>query len=83
MVRWGQVMPSEAHAKAAANAYRPDLYRRALHAMYGAHVALPEHDTKIESTTNGGFFDRRIFDAADLTNYLAGLAPRPEIAAAV
>jgi ABC-type nitrate/sulfonate/bicarbonate transport system substrate-binding protein len=84
MVRWGQIPASDAQAKTACAAYRPDLYRRALHAMYGTQVELPEQDTKIDSFgKHGGFFDRRSFDAAHLAAYVAGFSPRPEIAAAI
>jgi NitT/TauT family transport system ATP-binding protein len=83
MVRWGQVAPSDAQARAASSAYRPDLYRRALHAMYGTQVALPERDTKIESANTGGFFDSRVFDVAELPSYMAGFSPPAETAASI
>jgi NitT/TauT family transport system ATP-binding protein len=66
MVRWGEVMPSQANAEIAAGAFRPDLYRAAL-APLG--VAVPQSDYKTEDAV--AFFDERVFDPDRLVEYLS------------
>ncbi|WMS43488.1 CmpA/NrtA family ABC transporter substrate-binding protein [Acuticoccus sp. MNP-M23] len=82
MLRWGQVKHSAEAMRAAAGAYRPDLFRRA---FAGTDVTLPGANAKVEgalaapqpagSTTGrlvlprDGFFDGRIFDPDDVAGY--------------
>ncbi len=85
MVRWGEVEHSASRAEAAAQTFRPDLYRAAL-APIG--VPVPAADRRIEGalpvaasvpTTTGtsieigpdGFFDIKPFDPADVAGYIA------------
>lgn len=84
MVRWGQVEHNPAHAKAARDAYRPDLYRSALKEL---GVPLPGANAKVEGAlkaptpvgANGGdlvlgpdgFFDGEIFDPDRLDAYIS------------
>lgn len=84
MVRWGQVEPSAAHAAAARDTYRPDLYRRALRPL---GVALPSDIAKVEGALErptpvgsagaslvlgpDGFFDRHRFDPDSFDAYIA------------
>lgn len=84
MVRWGDVVHSEANARIARDCYRPDLYRAALKPL---GVALPGANAKVEgaltaatpvgsagaSLTLGpdGFFDGRVFDPDALDGYIA------------
>lgn len=83
MVRWGQVAHSAAHARAAGEAFRPDLYRAAL-APLG--VPVPGANAKVEGAITGptavgvtrgrltlgpdGFFDGRVFDPDRLESYI-------------
>lgn len=85
MVRWGQIAASPEHEAAAADTYRPDLYRRAL---AGLDVTLPGANAKVEGAMAGvtpagsnsgrlylgpdGFFDGRIFDPDRVGDYIAG-----------
>lgn len=83
MVRWGHVAHSAAHAEAARNSYRPDLFRAALR---GAGTDLPRADAKIEGALRhetpvasrfgtmmlgpDGFFDGKLFDPDRLDEYI-------------
>ncbi len=83
MVRWGQATHSPQNAKIATNAYRPDLYRRALRPIGGA---LPGANSKVEGALTkptavgavqgtmilgpDGFFDGQIFDPDRLDAYI-------------
>tara|TARA_R110002124_G_scaffold1797_17_gene11587 strand:- start:48091 stop:49293 length:1203 start_codon:yes stop_codon:yes gene_type:complete len=78
MVRWGEVGFSPTMASQAAATFRPDLYRAAL-APLG--VALPAANVRLEQTLSArlvdglamgpeGFFDDRIFDPAQLQDYI-------------
>ncbi len=85
MVRWGQTEFRSADVEIARRTFRPDLYRAAL-APLG--VTIPGANAKIEGAlslptpvgaTRGqlvlgpdGFFDGRIFDPDDVTEYIAG-----------
>jgi two-component system, oxyanion-binding sensor len=87
IVRWKQAAHTEAHVRAAAATYRPDLYRQALGPL---GVALPGASSKVEGALAGttympasggsialgpdGFFDGISFDPAELSGYLALLA---------
>lgn len=73
MVRWGQADLTSDNARAAASAYRPDLYRAAL----GDAGAPPDADFRVEGDRDGDrFMDGHIFDAARLEEYVAGFAVR-------
>lgn len=66
MIRWGQAEFSEAGMRAAAGAYRPDLYRTAL----GAGPTEP--DIGIEGDRDGSrFMDGHVFDPSDIVGYVA------------
>jgi NitT/TauT family transport system ATP-binding protein len=69
MIRWGQAHASDAGAKAAASAYRPDLYRAAL-----SLAGMPDDaDLRIEGADDGDrFMDGYVFDPTRLTDYVAG-----------
>ena len=87
MLRWGQASYSTEGMRAAADAYRPDLYRLA---FAGTGETMPGANAKIEgavdvprpggSTTGrlilprDGFFDGRVFDPHDIEGYVAGFA---------
>lgn len=79
MIRWGQATFSQQGAEAAASAYRPDLYLRAL--------GEPERtdDFRIEGAEpTDGFIDGHVFDPARIEDYVAGFAvkrPHPDPAA--
>jgi NitT/TauT family transport system ATP-binding protein len=69
MVRWGQAEPSLTLARAAASAYRPDLYRAAL----GDDCTPEDADVRIEGERDGDrFMDGRIFDPGDFAGYING-----------
>jgi NitT/TauT family transport system ATP-binding protein len=73
MVRWGQAEMTLNHARAAASAYRPDLYRAAL----GADSTPPDADVRIEGNEDGDrFMDGHIFDPSRFADYVAGFAVR-------
>jgi two-component system, oxyanion-binding sensor len=73
MVRWGQAVPNAANRAAAAEAYRPDIYRAAL----GKDAAPARADLAVEGLGDGdGFIDGRAFDPADIGGYLASFAIR-------
>ncbi|MGR9344650.1 CmpA/NrtA family ABC transporter substrate-binding protein [Rhizobium leguminosarum] len=69
MIRWGQAEVSLNMARAAASAYRPDLYRTAL----GDGNAPDDADIRIEGGDEGDrFMDGHVFDPARLPDYVAG-----------
>jgi two-component system, oxyanion-binding sensor len=84
MVRWGQAEHSSDNAAIAKNAYRPDIYRRALRPIGGA---LPGANSKVEGALKAptavgavqgtlvlgpdGFFDGQVFDPDQLDDYIA------------
>jgi len=71
MIRWGQAETSLNEARAAASAYRPDLYRRAL----GDANAPDDADIRIEGNDEGDcFMDGHVFDPAELPDYVASFA---------
>ncbi|RSB81167.1 ABC transporter substrate-binding protein [Rhizobium pisi] len=73
MIRWGQAETSLNHARAAASAYRPDLYRAAL----GDENAPEDADIRIEGGDEGDrFMDGHVFDPTALPDYVAGFAVR-------
>ena len=79
MIRWGQTAFSPAGQKAAASAYRPDLYRLAL----GGEQA-PADDFGLEGiTADDRFMDGLVFDPSAIEDYVGRFpvrAPRLEIA---
>ncbi|MFS2151812.1 CmpA/NrtA family ABC transporter substrate-binding protein [Rhizobium sp. Rhizsp42] len=80
MVRWGQADMSLNHARAAAAAYRPDLYRAAL----GADSTPPDADIRVEGDKDGDrFMDGHIFDPTNFAAYVSGFAVRSERLGAV
>lgn len=73
MVRWGQAEMSLNNARAAASAFRPDLYRAAL----GPDRAPADADIRIEGDTDGDrFMDGHVFDPARFADYVSGFAVR-------
>ncbi|MDR9782197.1 CmpA/NrtA family ABC transporter substrate-binding protein [Rhizobium redzepovicii] len=71
MIRWGQAETSLNKARAAASAYRPDVYRRAL----GDANAPDDADIRIEGNDEGDcFMDGHVFDPAELPDYVASFA---------
>ncbi len=73
MVRWGQADMSLGNARAAASAYRPDLYRAAL----GADSAPPDADIRVEGDHDGDrFMDGHIFDPTKFGDYVSGFPVR-------
>ncbi|WP_408004561.1 CmpA/NrtA family ABC transporter substrate-binding protein [Pseudorhizobium endolithicum] len=67
MIRWGQTSYSAEGARAAASAYRPDLYRAAL----GETAAPGDGDLRIEgSASEDRFMDGHVFDPRRLEEYL-------------
>ncbi|MDS7594994.1 CmpA/NrtA family ABC transporter substrate-binding protein [Agrobacterium tumefaciens] len=73
MIRWGQVAYSDAGITAAASAYRPDIYRRAL----GDASAPVDADIRVEGVEAGDrFLDGFVFDPADIEGYVKGFAVR-------
>ncbi|WP_190237614.1 CmpA/NrtA family ABC transporter substrate-binding protein [Rhizobium sp. R634] len=73
MIRWGQAEASLSTARAAASAYRPDLYRAAL----GDNHAPEDADIRIEGSDKGDrFMDGHVFDPTRLPDYVAGFAVR-------
>ncbi|HEY8575273.1 MAG TPA: CmpA/NrtA family ABC transporter substrate-binding protein [Devosia sp.] len=91
MVRWCDVVPSDAAAAIAQASFRPDLFRRAL-APLG--VSLPLTDSKVEGARAkeqaipgslgaipmlpDRFFDGQIFDPTDIQTYLEQQAQLPQ-----
>ncbi|MGK6311597.1 CmpA/NrtA family ABC transporter substrate-binding protein [Neorhizobium sp. DT-125] len=75
MIRWGQTGFSEAGARAAAGAYRPDLYRTAL------GVGPSEPDIGAEGSRNGDrFMDGHVFDPSNISAYVENFAVRGALA---
>nr|WP_222858611.1 CmpA/NrtA family ABC transporter substrate-binding protein [Rhizobium mesosinicum] len=71
MIRWGQAELGLNPARAAASAYRPDLYRTAL----GEGSAPIDADVRIEGADeNDRFMDGHVFDPSKLPDYIAGFA---------
>ncbi len=84
MVRWGQVLPSEAAETVARTTYRPDIYRSALKPL---GVEVPSANSKVEGalqsetpvgSTSGhlrlgpdAFFDGKVFDPDRVADYVA------------
>jgi NitT/TauT family transport system ATP-binding protein len=84
MVRWGQVAHTPQSAAIVRDAYRPDIYRRALEPL---GIALPSANAKVEgallsptpvgsagaslSLGPDGFFDGALFDPDQLDAYIA------------
>lgn len=69
MIRWGQAELSEQGLKAAASAYRPDLYRAALgegpdHADFGMEGL----------NTSDGFMDGHVFDPSNISGYVSSFS---------
>jgi NitT/TauT family transport system ATP-binding protein len=87
MVRWQQTQFSDKGLEEARATYRPDLYRNALRSL---DVQLPMTDFKTEVTTENafmatiagatpnfaaeGFFDGRVFEPAEVGEYVASFA---------
>jgi two-component system, oxyanion-binding sensor len=89
LVRWGEVEPSEAAERAAADVFRSDIYRRALaeaaQPMPGASMKLegalstPTAVGAHHGTLTLGpdhFFDDRIFDPGAIDRYLASFSQK-------
>ncbi len=75
MVRWGQAEFSERGLRAAASAYRPDLYRAAL----GTGPA--DADIGTEGERDGDrFMDGHVFDPFNITAYVENFAVRSPLA---
>ncbi|MDX3925735.1 MAG: CmpA/NrtA family ABC transporter substrate-binding protein [Shinella sp.] len=73
MIRWGQAALDPEGVRAAASAYRPDLYRAAL----GPGSGPPDGDLRIEGEADGDrFMDGHIFDPGALEYYVAAFAVR-------
>lgn len=73
MVRWGQAEMSLNNARAAASAFRPDLYRAAL----GPDSAPADADIRIEGGIDGDrFMDGHVFDPSRFADYVSGFAVR-------
>ncbi|MBB3657765.1 NitT/TauT family transport system ATP-binding protein [Rhizobium sp. BK650] len=71
MIRWGQAELGLNPARAAASAYRPDLYRAAL----GEGSAPDDADVRIEGADEDDrFVDGHVFDPSKLPDYIAGFA---------
>ncbi|MGX5668015.1 CmpA/NrtA family ABC transporter substrate-binding protein [Rhizobium daejeonense] len=73
MIRWGQAEYSDVGAKAAASAFRPDLYRAAL-----GSTGLPtDADIRTEGTApEDRFMDGHVFDPTGIPAYVEGFAVR-------
>lgn len=73
MIRWGQAEYSEAGTKAAASAFRPDLYRAAL-----GNAGLPtDADIRTEGAApEDRFMDGHVFDPTGIPGYVEGFAVR-------
>jgi NitT/TauT family transport system ATP-binding protein len=74
MIRWGQVKFSDEGLRAAASAYRPDLYRTAL----GTGPAEPDFGIEGAEDWNR-FMDRHVFDPTALQDYVEGFAVRSHV----
>ena len=71
MVRWGQTTLSPGSAKAAASAFRSDIYREAL-----GLTAAPDDLSPAGMAPDDAFMDGKIFDPADIKGYVEGFAVR-------
>ena len=87
LVRWGEIEPSEAAQRSAADVFRSDIYRRAL---AGAAQPMPGASMKVEGALSAPmgvgshhgvltlgpdrFFDDRVFDPSAIDKYLASFA---------
>lgn len=75
MIRWGQAEFNERGLRAAASAYRPDLYRAAL----GTGPA--DADIGIEGERDGDrFMDGHVFDPSNIAAYIENFAVRSPLA---
>ncbi|KIQ03183.1 ABC transporter substrate-binding protein [Agrobacterium tumefaciens] len=73
MIRWGQTRFSTQAAKAAASAYRTDLYR---HALGSSNVPV-EPDIRVEGDRDGDrFMDGHVFDPMDIEAYVRAFPVR-------
>jgi NitT/TauT family transport system ATP-binding protein len=71
MIRWGQAKLGLNLARAAASAYRPDLYRAAL----GESSTPGDADMRIEGADDHDrFMDGHVFDPSNLQDYIDGFA---------
>ncbi|WP_210008149.1 CmpA/NrtA family ABC transporter substrate-binding protein [Neorhizobium galegae] len=76
MIRWGQVESSANGLRAAAAAYRPDLYRTAL------GIGPTEPDVGVEGDRDGDrFMDGHVFDPSKMANYVENFAVSNSLAA--
>jgi NitT/TauT family transport system ATP-binding protein len=76
MIRWGQAQLSEQGMRAAAGAYRPDLYRAAL------GTGPDSSDFSIEGDREADpFMDGHVFDPSAITEYVGGFTVRSPIPA--
>ncbi|MBB3406505.1 NitT/TauT family transport system ATP-binding protein [Rhizobium sp. BK316] len=76
MIRWGQAELGLNPARAAASAYRPDLYRAAL----GEGSAPIDADVRIEGADeNDRFMDGHVFDPSKLPDYIAGFEVKSDL----
>ncbi|WP_183734177.1 CmpA/NrtA family ABC transporter substrate-binding protein [Rhizobium sp. BK275] len=76
MIRWGQAELGLNPARAAASAYRPDLYRAAL----GEASAPIDADVRIEGADeNDRFMDGHVFDPSKLPDYIAGFEVKSDL----
>jgi NitT/TauT family transport system ATP-binding protein len=74
MIRWGQTELSSEGMRAAASAYRPDLYRAAL------GTGLQHVDSGMEGDgIQDRFMDGHVFDPSDMANYVESFAVRSRI----
>lgn len=96
MVRWGQTAASDDAMLVARRTYHPDIYRTALSSL---GVPMPSANAKLEGalqrqtpvgTPTGrlllepdGFFDGRVFDPEQVTDYINRFAVHTRISAAV
>ncbi|PPJ48477.1 ABC transporter substrate-binding protein [Rhizobium sp. KAs_5_22] len=76
MVRWGQTTLSPGSAKAAASAFRSDIYREAL-----GLAAAPDDLSPAGMAPDDAFMDGMIFDPTDIKGYVEGFAVRSHHAA--
>lgn len=76
MVRWGQTTLSPESAKAAASAFRSDIYREAL-----GLTPAPDDLSPAGMAPDDAFMDGMIFDPADIRGYVEGFAVRSRHAA--
>lgn len=78
MIRWGQVGVTEEGLRAAASAYRPDLYRNAL------GVGPEDADLGIEGLKEQDrFMDGHLFDPGNIVGYAEGFTVRSTLASGI